>query len=240
MGKFCPLVLKIVQRGMTYKQGKSRIFREDIDRLNLLLGKLSYKIPELHDDEFLHRLPHSGSARDSAQNTSFSKSTIAGLEAQLTALRREPENRGFKFERFLTDLFAHFGLAPRGSFRLTGEQIDGSLKFHGDVYLMEAKWQAQPIGNSELLVFSGKVSGKAEWTRGLLVSYSGFSQDGLQAFSRGRQTNVVCMSGIDLRCIVLGKLSLVDVLDRKVRHAAETNDAFAPVQRLFPQAGAVL
>jgi hypothetical protein len=100
---------------------------------------------------------------------------------------------------------------------------------------MEAKWQARPIANSDLLVFSGKVGGKAEWSRGLLISYSGFTQDGLDAFSRGRPTNVVCMSDVDLNHIILGKLSLVDVLDRKVRHAGETNEAFASVQKLFPK-----
>jgi hypothetical protein len=59
-GKFCSLVLKIVQRGTTYRQGKAPISRDDIDRLNLMLGTLGYKIPELHDNEFIHRLPQSG------------------------------------------------------------------------------------------------------------------------------------------------------------------------------------
>jgi hypothetical protein len=92
-----------------------------------------------------------------------------------------------------------------------------------------------PLGNAELLIFSGKVGGKAEWSRGLLVSYSGFTRVGLEAFGRGRKTNSVCMSGVDLRCTVTGRLSLIEVLDRKVRHAAETNEAFAPVQKLFPE-----
>jgi hypothetical protein len=146
-----------------------------------------------------------------------------------------PHDRGFEFERFLSDLFGHFGLAPRGSFRLIGEQIDGSFVLHAETYLLEAKGQEAPLGNAELLIFSGKVTGKAEWSRGLLVSYSGFTGDGLEAFGRGRKTNIVCMSGVDLRCTVTGRLSLIDVLNRKVRHAAETNEAFAPVQKLFPE-----
>jgi hypothetical protein len=43
----------------------------------------------------------------------------------------EPTPRGFAFEKFLTEAFAIFGLAPRGSFRLTGEQIDGSFQLEG-------------------------------------------------------------------------------------------------------------
>ena len=30
---------------------------------------------------------------------------------------------------------------PRGSFRLIGEQIDGSFHLEGETYLLEAKWQ---------------------------------------------------------------------------------------------------
>ena len=234
-GKFCPLVLKVVQRGMTYKRGKTPVSSEDIDVLNQMLNGLGYKIPELHDRDFLHRLPHSGPATRGVRPGISDPTTIAELEAKLTRLRRNPDNRGLEFERFLSELFAHFGLAPRQSFCIRGEQIDGSFTHHSEVYLLEAKWQARPIGNAELLTFHGKVAGKAEWSRGLFISYSAFTSDGLEAFGRGRNTNFVCMSGVDLRHIVLGRLSLLDVLDRKVRRAAETNQAFVPVQQLFPE-----
>jgi hypothetical protein len=102
------------------------------------------------------------------------------------------------------------------------------------VYLLEAKWQDRPLGNAELLTFREKVAGTTEWSRGLFISDSSFTSEGLEAFSRGRQTNIVCMSGVDLRFLVFGRLSLLDVVDRKVRRAAETNQAFVPVQQLFP------
>ena len=47
----------------------------------------------------------------------------------------EAHIRGFEFERFLGTLFEAHGLAPRSSFRLVGEQIDGSFDFGGDIYL---------------------------------------------------------------------------------------------------------
>ncbi|MEO7863120.1 MAG: hypothetical protein ABIU05_22330, partial [Nitrospirales bacterium] len=58
---------------------------------------------------------------------------------------------GYAFEGFLSALFAAYGLAPRGSFRLQGEQIDGSFQIQRDTYLLEAKWQASLIGNADLL-----------------------------------------------------------------------------------------
>ena len=51
-----------------------------------------------------------------------------------------PQRRGYKFEKFLKDMFDVYGLSPRASFRLEGEQIDGSFVCGGDTYLLEAKW----------------------------------------------------------------------------------------------------
>ncbi len=51
-----------------------------------------------------------------------------------------PHPRGFRFEARLAELFSIFKLAPRSSFRNTGEQIDGSFRLNDEFYLMEAKW----------------------------------------------------------------------------------------------------
>ena len=41
-----------------------------------------------------------------------------------------PHPRGFRFEAWLAELFSIFKLAPRSSFRNTGEQIDGSFRLN--------------------------------------------------------------------------------------------------------------
>jgi hypothetical protein len=46
------------------------------------------------------------------------------------------------------------------AFRLIGEQIDGSFDLQGNTYLVEAKWQATPIGNSEFQSFAGRCERK--------------------------------------------------------------------------------
>jgi restriction endonuclease Mrr len=51
-------------------------------------------------------------------------------------------------------------------------------------------------GAADLHAFHGKVEEKAAWTRGLFISQSGFTDDGLHAFGRGKR--VVCMDGLDL------------------------------------------
>jgi hypothetical protein len=150
---------------------------------------------------------------------------------KLTSMRAQ--ERGFAFERFLSDLFALYELDPRRSFRLVGEQIDGSFELPPDTFLLEAKWHDAKVGQADLLTFSGKVEGKAQWSRGLFVSYSGFTDEGLEAFARGRRTSIVCMEGLDLAHTLSGGLNLIDVIQRKKRRAAETGSAFVPVRSLF-------
>lgn len=154
------------------------------------------------------------------------------LSRLLSMSNQTPQIRGFEFEKFLSDLFNAYHLAPRGSFRLVGEQIDGSFEHAAHTVLLEAKWQAAKIGQTDLLSFYGKVQGKAQWCSGLYVSYSGFSTDGLTAFLRGRQTNLICMDGSDLSQVLLEALDLADVIRKKKRRAAETNLAFVPIRDL--------
>lgn len=141
----------------------------------------------------------------------------------------EPHIRGFEFEKFLNDLFEAHQLAPKSSFRLIGEQIDGSFEFKSDVYLLEAKWHAKQTGQIDLLAFREKVESKSTWSRGLFVSKSGFSDDSLAAFARGRATNIIGMSGQDLFFILSGDISLTDAIAQKARIAAETGQFYVSV-----------
>jgi hypothetical protein len=178
---------------------------------------------------------HKSHQSERAQAAVVAAAAVGRLRDSLMGLHTmPPQQRGFAFERFLNDLFELFQLAPRRSFRLVGEQIDGSFQLGQDVYLVEAKWQSEPTGQSDLLSFSGKVEGKAQWSRGVFISYSGFSQDGLEVFARGKSTRIVCMDGFDLHCVLTHGLNLGEVIAAKVRRAGETNDAFVSVRDLFP------
>ncbi|KQS69889.1 hypothetical protein ASG39_22145 [Rhizobium sp. Leaf371] len=173
-------------------------------------------------------------AAHSASAGTIDRQKIAKIKLdllQVTSLA--PHARGYAFEGFLKDLFSAFGLAAQEPFRLRGEQIDGSFLLGSDTYLLEAKWHGQPIGVAELHTFHGKIEQKAAWTRGLFVSNSGFTDDGLVAFGRGKR--VICMDGLDLYEMLEREISLIHVLERKVRRAAETGSAFVRVRDLFPQ-----
>jgi len=145
----------------------------------------------------------------------------------------EPHARGFAFEKFLKDLFDVYGMVARGSFRLIGEQIDGSFVLADQPYLLEARWQSGQTGAADLHAFNGKAVGKADWTRGLFISQSGFTEPGLEAFGKGKR--LICMDGLDLADALRRGLHLQDVLLAKVRRAGETGAPFVRVRDLFPE-----
>jgi hypothetical protein len=179
-------------------------------------------------------IPETDSEKANTKDSNFtigeelSKKLCAQL-LEMTSL--PPQKRGYEFERFLKELFDAYGMTARASFRITGEQIDGSFVLHNETYLLEAKWQNAPTGAADLHTFEGKLGEKASWSRGLFVSNSGFTADGLAAFGRGKR--LICMDGFDLYEMLKLRLSVVEVLAAKTRRAAETGSPYMSVRDLF-------
>lgn len=156
--------------------------------------------------------------------------TSALRQSLLDLSRLEPQPRGYAFEKFLGAFFDVCDMKPRQPFKLRGEQIDGSFELGAETYLLEAKWQNGLTDAADLRAFNGKIEEKAAWSRGLFVSYSGFSADGLFAFGRGKR--VICMDGRDLHDVLHRSLDLPEVISLKARRAAESGAAFVSVADL--------
>lgn len=95
--------------------------------------------------------------------------------------------RGFDFERLLNAMLQNEKLEPRTSYKSLGEQIDGSFFLDGSVFLLEAKWHADPLPASTLYQFKGKVDGKLIGTIGIFISMSGYSEGAVDALSLGKR-----------------------------------------------------
>lgn len=164
--------------------------------------------------------------------TSSPKSTVPivdydSLLKELTNISSHsdtPQSRGFAFEKYLKKLFEDYNLEPRGSFKIVGEQIDGSFILHNEVYLLEAKWTNKKIDKADLVVFNEKVSSKSSFTRGLFISFSGFSDEALTTFANGRSVRIILMTVQELAIALSRKLDFTKVLSAKVRALAEEGD----------------
>jgi hypothetical protein len=142
----------------------------------------------------------------------------------LQKFNESPQSRGFAFEKFLKEYYEDNDLQPRGSFKIIGEQIDGSFVLNNEVYLLEAKWRNKPTDKADLVVFNEKVSSKSGFTRGLFISYSGYSEEALSTFSSGRTVNIVLMTVAELSMILQQNKDFTDFLWKKVRALAEEGD----------------
>jgi hypothetical protein len=137
--------------------------------------------------------------------------------------RQAAQDRGYSFERLLTELFGIFDMDPRASFRIKGEQIDGHFAFDGIDFLVEAKWQNELVGVQSLDAFKGKIDRKLDNTLGLYWSYNGFSPDAVERHSMSRPAMILA-DGTDLMAVLERRIRLDELLRRKRRHAAQTGE----------------
>lgn len=200
----------------------------DLEVLDEPLRKAYFRIVERLGGES----PLSGSVETGHPGKRVDEAVASDLADRLLEIStlEPPQARGYAFEKFLGNLFDAYGMAARASFRLRGGQVDGSFMLGEQTYLLEAKWTNAKIGASALRDFNGKVEDKTSWSRGLIISQSGFSDDGLHSFGRGK--SIVCMDGLDLHEILSRRLDLAEVIALKVRRAAETGVAHVPVRDL--------
>ena len=135
------------------------------------------------------------------------------------------QEKGYRLERLMKELFLLFDLDPKASFKNTGEQIDGAFCLEQIDYLFECKWHNKPIGASDLDIFKAKVDRKLDNTLGLFLSINGFTEDGVQAHSKVRP-NILLMDGIELVYVLENRITLPDLIYRKKQHAAQTGDIY--------------
>jgi hypothetical protein len=141
----------------------------------------------------------------------------------------DAHQRGYALETFLNEFMAHEGLSPRGSFKNTGEQIDGAFSWSSRTHLVEAKWVKDGVDGKEFGAFDYKIGGKTADTRGLFVSINGYSPQAITGLNGKGSLRFVCIDGVHLLRSTEYGWSLPKLLQIVWRHADETGEAYLPV-----------
>lgn len=169
--------------------------------------------------------------RTASTEATKQRAKTADLSALTTAFRKmfgsamTPQGRGRLFETFLKELFNRQSVKMGDPFRLVGEQIDGTFKFEGENYIVEAKWQDPSTSTSQLYTFAHKVDGKMHG-RGLFISVNGFSNESIKAIVHGKHIQTILMDGEDLTHVLEQRLNLESMLDYKIRAAQTRGDVY--------------
>lgn len=130
------------------------------------------------------------------------------------------QRRGFELENFLYLLLRNEGISITESFKIRGEQIDGALKYDGEHYLLEAKWQDKWSSSDALYQFAMKTEGKM-YGRGFFISINGFSDDSVKSLSNGKALKTILVDGTDIMLALEGLYTVKEMLDGKIK-AAQT------------------
>ena len=147
----------------------------------------------------------------------------------LSSSETSKQNKGYEFEKYLRDLFDAAGLKPRESYRVKGEQIDGSIEFNGNVYLVEAKWTGGPVNRSDLVVFADKVSRKSKFTRGIFVSHSGYVENAVETYAIGKTPEIILIDMKEMTWALENGIDIEDVLSKKVRKLIEEGKIYCNI-----------
>lgn len=180
------------------------------------------------------------SSATAKQSHAAAQSVLRRFSDDLDTLRQQyvllhssddPHGRGKAFESLLRDMFLLFDMEPRLSYSLPHEQIDGSLSFDTDDYIVEARWRKEPTGRGDLDIFKAKVERKGRNAVGLFVSVNNFSSDALEQYASA--SPFVVFNGEDVYMVLEGRLRLDDLLRAKKRHVNETGDCYLPARNLL-------
>ena len=187
-------------------------------------------------DEFKERQKQ---AQEKLKASAAVRQKLEDIKVRYMALVMSPnaQGRGFELEKIMYDIFELFDLDPKGSFRNTGEQIDGAFSLEGTDYLFEAKWQQELVNGADLDTFAGKIRRKLENTLGAFLSINGFSPDGVHLHS-GTGSAMILLDGADLMAVLEERIDFVSLLIRKKRHAARTGSVYINVHQILSSSGA--
>ena len=155
-----------------------------------------------------------------AQNPTKTLEALNKLYISLFQGLLSVQSRGYEFERIIQELSKLSNLEVTEPFRVNGEQVDGAVKFDGEHYIVEAKWQDKEQSNEPVYQFAHKVDGKM-YGRGLFISVNGFSKNVIQSLISGKAIRTIFIDGGDLMLVLEGHLSFLNMLDKKVK-AAQT------------------
>ena len=144
----------------------------------------------------------------------------------ISAKNVSKQNKGYDFEKYLMNIFDAAGLKPRNSYRIEGEQIDGSIYFYGNIYLVEAKWTDCPVNRNDLVVFADKVSRKSNFARGIFISHSGFVENAVNTFANGKNSPIVLMDVREIAWLLENEIDIKDALAIKIRKLAEEGKCY--------------
>lgn len=224
-----------------HQAGKVQLTGDDVDDIVREMRNLGLRPGELASKAWRAGLPSRRDTTSQAQATG-ERTTASSPPDQRSIPRRhekafarlmelagqsvDPQGRGRALEELVFEVLKAEGLPVERNIVSSGEQIDLGFVVDGQHYLLECKWEANPIGFPTVEHFMARVARKAEGTFGAILSMSGFVRGINSTASRGQRLNCVGLSYGALVAVIEGRETWASTI-REARSAASTRSAFA-------------
>jgi hypothetical protein len=129
------------------------------------------------------------------------------------------QERGYALEKIFVELMLLSQITVHEPFRITGEQIDGGIKYDGHYYLIELKWTQDKADPKEIGSFFFKVDGKLD-ARGIMISMNGYTSGVIESLPRGKELKVFLLDGVHLTNVISGLYSFKELLEHAISQAS--------------------
>ncbi len=158
---------------------------------------------------------------------------LSKLQERLNSLASQQgtSKGGYAFQDWFYDLVAYFEIQHRRPYKTEGREIDGSVTVGDTTYLVELKFQNDPVGGPDVDVFRRKVESKADNTMGIMVSMSGYTGPAENAAS-GEKSPILLTDYQHLYAVLGGALKLQELISRIRQSASQTGRAFRRLDEL--------
>ncbi len=158
------------------------------------------------------------------------QASLSKLREELDALSQQigTQAGGYGFQGWFGRLAALFEVEYKKAYRSGGRETDGSLTVGDMTYLLSLKFEAHQTAPADIDELKGRLHKVADFTMGLLISMSGFTDIAVDAAS-GAQSSILLIDHRHLYYILSGGASLADLVARVRRHASRTGAAYLPI-----------
>jgi hypothetical protein len=143
------------------------------------------------------------------------KNAIANEFASLSTIN--PQSRGRAFQKVVAKIFERFGWLQDEGVRTSHEEMDVIVYRDREYYLVECKWENEPIGAAVIRELHGKLSNRAD-IRGIVVSMSGFTEGAAMQVKDYASNRVILLFGAkDINSLIHGESAFDALLNYKYK-----------------------
>jgi len=131
--------------------------------------------------------------------------------------RMSPHARGREFQKLFAEIVERDGWMQEEGIRTTHEEMDVIIYQGREYYLIECKWEKDPIEASVIREIYGKL-GNRVGMEGIVVSMSGFTRGAVGQVDDYKNKRVILLFGPnDVQSMIFERASFEDLLNQKFR-----------------------